>query len=223
MSDLLHLIHKQNPYDGFPAHEYQPDPKGWCSDAPIFEEIISQLPKNLDRQLLIIEVGSWKGASAIHMATLAKKHGVKNFKIVCVDTRLGSYYVWMMKDDPDFYPSLNTHHGYPRLYYQFMKNVLHHGHEDVIIPFPITSNNGALFFKQVQINADVTYIDASHDYEDVAVDMKKYWKVLNPGGILFGDDYSIQFHGVVRAVSEFSEKWDRPLGLSQDGKWFFKK
>ena len=44
------------------------------------------------------------------------------------------------------------------------------------------------------------YIDAGHEYEHVTADLKAWWPVLKPGGMMFGDDYHLQWIGVVRAV-----------------------
>jgi predicted O-methyltransferase YrrM len=53
-----------SPYDGFDAAGYLLDILGWKSEHPYFEAII---PKT--RRHTILEVGTWKGASAIRMAT----------------------------------------------------------------------------------------------------------------------------------------------------------
>jgi cephalosporin hydroxylase len=78
-----------DPYEGFPLDQWPERLHGWFSDAPVFEEVISKV-----RPDLIIEVGSWLGASAIHMAGLLKKHGLDESKIVCVDTWLGAVEFW---------------------------------------------------------------------------------------------------------------------------------
>jgi hypothetical protein len=46
------------------------DLQGWASTHPIFEKTIETL-----RPELIVEVGTWKGASAVHMAKLL--HGLE--------------------------------------------------------------------------------------------------------------------------------------------------
>ncbi len=46
------------------------DRQGWNSDHPAFEEIIRNL-----RPDIVIDVGVWKGASTILLASLLKRHG----------------------------------------------------------------------------------------------------------------------------------------------------
>lgn len=57
--------------------------QGWGSTHPIFAEVI-----NLISPRLILEVGSWKGASVIHMANLLKAQNIDG-AIICIDTWLG--------------------------------------------------------------------------------------------------------------------------------------
>ena len=53
---------------------------------------------------------------------------------------------------------------------------------------------------------DWIYVDASHFYDDVKVDLQAFWPKLRRGGYIAGDDYDrrgIWEHGVTRAVDEF--------------------
>jgi hypothetical protein len=53
---------------------------------------------------------------------------------------------------------------------------------------------------------DWIYVDASHFYADVKVDLEAFWPKLKRGGYIAGDDYDrrgIWEHGVTRAVDEF--------------------
>ncbi len=49
---------------------------------------------------------------------------------------------------------------------------------------------------------DAVFIDASHEYEDVARDIDAWRGKVKPGGYLAGHDYCLQFPGVIRAVTE---------------------
>lgn len=46
------------------------------------------------------------------------------------------------------------------------------------------------------------YIDAIHEYYDVMVDMRAWWRTLKPGGIMAGHDYN----AISEAVHEFTRK-----------------
>jgi hypothetical protein len=49
----------------------------------------------------------------------------------------------------------------------------------------------------------VLVVDGSHSYETVRGDIQRYAPKVIPGGVVFLDDYSPTFPGVVRAVDEF--------------------
>lgn len=66
---------------------------------------------------------------------------------------------------------------------------------------------------------DFIYIDASHDYESVKQDIEMALIKIKNGGYISGHDYEInRFPGVVRAVTEFCEKYNQEIDfMSQDG------
>lgn len=167
------------------------DISGWNGDHYIFGEIISSIkPK------VIIEVGTWKGLSAINMVNELKRQEL-NAKIYCVDTWLGSEEFWTnLKDTKE--RDLKLINGYPSIYYQFISNVINNNAQDYIIPVPNTSKIGAEILRFMNVIADVIYIDASHDEESVLNDNRYFLPLLKKGGIMFGDDYGLP--GVKKAV-----------------------
>lgn len=173
------------------------DIQGWNGRMPIFAELIAEVkPKH------IIEVGTWKGQSAITMA-----HAIKELKldtkITCVDTWLGALEFWgSMKETSE--RNLLLKNGYPQIYFQFLSNVVHQGMQDIILPFPNTSFIAAKYFKESKITAELIYIDASHEYEDVLSDCREYWGIVSPGGKMFGDDWA--WASVRTAVEKFAEE-----------------
>lgn len=129
----------------------------------------------------IVEVGTWLGASALHMA------GLCGAEIVCVDTWLGSKEMWDNFGDSR-HDQLQLRHGYPQLYYQFLSNVVHAGKQGQITPCPLPSLIAARLLLEKGARFDLCYIDASHDEEDVLADIAAWLPLLRPGGVLFGDD-----------------------------------
>jgi hypothetical protein len=176
ISDMLYGNH--NPYLGLP--EILPfDGQGWSSTSPCFEESIIELqPK------LIVEVGTWKGASAIHIAETCMKY-YTDFEIVCIDTFLGSVEHWSRHSDhlPQF------KNGRPIIYDQFLSNVINRGLTQYITPFPIDSINGGMTLEHFDISPDLIYIDAGHEYESVKADLDLYKNIVRRGGHLIGDDW----------------------------------
>ena len=47
------------------------------------------------------------------------------------------------------------------------------------------------------------YVDAHHDEEEVLGDLRRAWELLRPGGMIFGDDYTGEEPGVLKAVNRF--------------------
>ena len=202
MLSALQDFHQVSPYEGLDLNEHPDDVQGWGSEDPIFREIITLLkPK------IIVEVGSWKGASAIHMANIVQDIGLDT-TIICIDTWLGS-------PEHYLYPHLNVanglrpKNGYPQLYFTFLGNVIRSGHADRIFPLPMTSENAAVVLKNKGVCPDLAYIDAAHEKDAALRDFRDYWSLMNERGVLFGDDY-LSWKGVTAAAREFIKEIDLP-------------
>lgn len=175
-----------------------PNFQGWLTNYDVFRKIIDELQPRL-----IIEVGAWKGLSTAVMADRIQATKLESH-IIVVDTWLGSTEHWI---DVDENISSFLRNGYPiGLYYQFLCNMIDGGYTDIVTPFPQTSRGAAEYFRQKGIKASLIYLDGSHLYEDIVLDLEDYWGILEPGGIMFGDDYGKIWDGVTRAVDEFEEK-----------------
>lgn len=212
--DIRALLHKVDPYAGFDWKALPVDAQGWGGESPAFRELIAA-----ERPRLILEVGTWKGASALEMAAVCSELGLET-QIVCIDTWLGALEFWTDHDDAQRYGSLALRHGYPSVYYQFLANVCHAGQQDRIVPFPQTAATAALWFRRQGITADMIYVDASHEEEDVYQDLCSYWEVVSDAGLLFGDDWS--WDGVRMAVERFAAEEGRKVTFTAD-KWVLRK
>src|SRR5687767_5354488 len=111
MHPILKAIYPEDIYSGFrPIAE---SVTGWGGADPIFGRLIE-----LVKPRVIIEIGSWKGQSAITMADACKAQKWLP-AIICIDTWLGSeemIFKWPHE--------LRRLHGFPMLYYQFLSNVV---------------------------------------------------------------------------------------------------
>lgn len=186
-------IHHKDPYEGL---ELLPlDDQGWNSTGTSFEAGLKD-----SNAKLIVEVGTWKGGSALNMAKIALNDlniSRQELEIVCIDTFLGSMEHFTTMHT--FQEGNNVRkNGRPIIYEQFLSNVVHKGYQDVITPFPIDSYNGALCLKHWQVKADMIYIDAGHDYDSVYADFKLYKDVIRDGGYLLIDDWH---HGPIREAA----------------------
>jgi|SRR5581483_2938471 len=213
---LLKRIHQVSPYEDFDFQKWPLDLTGWGSETPIFLQLIESL-----RPKLIIEVGSWKGGSAITMATIANRLNLPT-EIVCVDTWLGALEFWTDHSDKERYQALELKNGYPTVYYQFLANVCHKEVQNRIIPFPQTSIIAARWFQIAGIKAELIYIDASHDEDDVFLDILQYWDSLCDGGIMLGDDY--QWRGVYKAAHRAAAALGGTIKPDESGRcWMLQK
>jgi hypothetical protein len=189
---------------------------GWNGNKPIFRELIEKL-----KPTTIIEVGTWKGQSTITMGNAVRDFGL-NTKIHCVDTWLGAIEFWTSAKNTSE-RNLLTVNGYPQVYYQFLSNVVHNNLQDIILPFPNTSENGYRYFKYNNITAQMIYIDASHEEDDVYKDLNNYYELLEINGILFGDDYQKDWPGVINSVNKFSQEKNMELEIVGNNFWILKK
>ena len=104
-------------YSDLDLEGFSVDLQGWGSEHPLFEELFRELSPSI-----AVEVGTWKGASVLHMHGLSRKYGCETL-FVCVDTWLGSSEHWLAADDR---LSLGLRGGYPTIYRQFVFNVVEH-------------------------------------------------------------------------------------------------
>jgi predicted O-methyltransferase YrrM len=205
--DLFETL-KQRSSHVVPEEGYVPDLQGWMPTQ--FPTVFSTTLNERER-VDIVEVGTWKGTSAIEMATVCSRMGIPA-KIICVDTWLGS---------PEHF---SDNGRYDDLYNTFVKNVKSKGFGEVIVPLALPSLQAIEVLKKYQVRPDVIYIDAAHEYLPVKMDMDAYWEILKPGGFLLGDDYHHTWPGVFQAVSEFvAELNDYSLFDHVGSTWGIKK
>lgn len=205
----------QKIYDGLDL--LPKDLQGWNGNSPFFHRVIDE-----KKPTTIIEVGTWKGQSAINMANHCKKTNL-NTKIFCVDTWLGAIEFWTSARHTSD-RNLLLKNGYPQIYYQFLSNVVHCGLQDYIRPVPMPSVTAAQYFSYFKISAEVIYIDASHEKGDVYRDIETYWPLLKKGGIMIGDDMNRKsWPGVTHDVHQFVNRNKLKLEIPHNKYWLIRK
>lgn len=205
------------PYEDFPGRLFEVDLQGWNYEHHFLSEPIAALkPK------LIVEVGVWKGASAIYMGKEVKRLQLDSV-IIAVDTWLGSWEHWLQ---PHWYAELCFRGGYPNLYHKFIGNVVANKLTQVIVPLPLDSANAARVVRAQLPLVDMVHVDAGHDYDAVSEELRHWWELLQPSGILICDDYVDDggaFPDVKRAVDGFREQHPTDGFMSSQGKCAFRK
>eukprot|EP00913_Durusdinium_trenchii_P002884 g2671.t1 len=136
----------------------------------------------------IAEVGSLHGHSAIQMATVLDQLGMTQVPILCIDPFTGD-------------TNMKIIDGRMTVFDQFMANVQFAVNRSVskhhILPFQATSTVGARWI----------FLDSAHELDETFLELSLYFKLLKPGGILFGDDY-----GWPADVERFVEEHQRQHG-----------
>ncbi len=193
---LQALWHGRDPFAGFPAGVYAVDKQGWNSGHDYLTRAVREV-----RPRIVVEVGVWKGGSTLTMARALRELQIDGV-VIAIDTWLGSSEHWM---SPKLFRELGFETGYPSLYHKFMANVASEGLQDYVAPLPIDSLNAHAVFKASGLRPSVVHIDAGHDYASVTGDLKAWWPMLAPGGVLVADDYSPDgvWPEVLRAVDDF--------------------
>jgi hypothetical protein len=207
---LRPLLHRVDPFKGFDPAPWPDDATGWGSDSAAFGELIESV-----RPSLIIEIGTWKGGSALTMARHLEQLGL-DCEILCVDTWLGALEMWTELEDPARHGSLRLRHGYPTIYYTFLANITRAAQQHRVTPFPVPSITAAQWCALRGVRADLIYLDGSHEEEDVYQDLVTWWDIVKPRGVLFGDDWS--WDGVRLAVQRFAAENRLPVTHRHD-KW----
>lgn len=158
---------------------------GWYPHAARFEKLIKE--HNVKN---VVEVGSWLGSSTRHIASLLPPGG----KVYAVDHWQGS--------EEHFHMDVRS--WIPTLYQQFLSNVIHAGLTDKIVPVRMSSLDAADKFRRLDLEIDLIYIDASHDYESVYNDISAWYPYVQEKGIMTGDDW--QHPPIQQAVSQFAQE-----------------
>jgi Methyltransferase domain len=216
MPKIRQQLFVDDPYIGFDKNKYTLDTQGWGSDSPVFSSLILEIQPSV-----IIEVGTWKGGSAITMANSVKRNNI-DCEIICIDTWSGAPEFWEDKSDPDRYRSLQLKNGYPSVYYQFLANMCHSSVEDVVTPLPLPSTNAAVVLNRKGIKADVIYIDGSHEYHDIFFDILTWLPLLKFGGVIFGDDHDQYWPSVVIGVKDVCNYLDVSYDVLENRFWIIR-
>lgn len=179
---LSNLLYYSDPYEEIPQNyldNLRVDLQGWIGMPWILEKYVEE-----KKPSLIIEVGSWKGLSASIFAKKIQELSL-DCAVLCVDTWLGSV---EHQNSEEIIEYMNA--GFPEgLYYQFLFNMKQMNYDKIVLPFRQTGHNAAKFLLKNKILADMIFIDASHEEEDVTNDLIDYYRLLRDDGIIIGDDF----------------------------------
>ncbi|XP_055814976.1 uncharacterized protein LOC129884715 [Solanum dulcamara] len=190
--------------------------KGWGSKGAVFENLIRRV-----RPKTIIEVGTFLGASALHMVELTRRLGLDGTQIICIDDFRG----WPGFSDHLRMKGMKMVNGDVLLMYQFMQNVMEANATEAVVYMPFSSGSALEKLCEWGVFGELIEVDAGHDFHSAWSDINRAFKLLKPGsngGVIFGHDYftAADNRGVRRAVKLFARVHN--LTVQVDGQhWFF--
>ncbi len=141
---------------------------GWS----VWKEQITGLLRDIPAPT-VIEVGVWLGKTSLMIL-----ESIPDSRLIAIDHWQGS-----VENQPGWYahdPVL------PKLYETFIANVWEY--KDRVVPIRQSSVTGLTDCKKEEIEPDLIYIDASHDYKSVLKDVT-HACLLFPDAIVCGDDW----------------------------------
>lgn len=141
------------------------------------------LAREAKRPAVVVEIGSWKGRSAINLALGC------DVELIAVDTFLGSQFEQAGAHREAVGRALGV---YPR----FLRNVLRA--RVAVSVLRLDSLRAARILNDAI--ADLVFIDAGHTYDEVVSDIRAWIPKVKAGGVLAGHDYHGDNTDVARAV-----------------------
>lgn len=143
----------------------------------------------LNNPTLILELGSWMGASAIRWVQEAQKYTRPT--VYCVDTWLGSVEHYLDAAGPEWSSSkLLLGECGASFFDVFLASIHNAGIQDNVIPVRMDTRCALPLMKKLGLTYDLIYIDAAHDSYSVARDCYEALPLLSLSGIVCGDDYN---------------------------------
>jgi len=136
---------------------------------------------------LIVEIGSYRGKSAVIMARGSLFAGGPSTRIVAIDPHM------VGDDSPRF--------GFNHQDREVLVSTLHrYGVESNVQEMVMTSREALASWDGSLI--DLLWVDGDHSYEAAHFDLKAWGALVRPGGIIAGHDYKPRFPGVIKAWDE---------------------
>lgn len=177
------------------------DRHGWFLESNrenLYHFILQRKPQ------VVVELGTWLGASAIFMAQLLNEGAI----LYAVDD-------WRADTDIYIQADASVRSKLTKLYQQFLSNVKLQNLTHKIIPCRMKTLEAA---EALDIIADLIYVDASHDEDSVYKDIMAWYPKLSPNGLMCGDDWS--FKSVQQAVKRAAAELNQQINVDRFF-WYF--
>ena len=147
---------------------------GWMT-----AEELTYIADIASRSKVVVELGSWRGRSAVCWAENLPPDG----RLYCIDTWDDA--AFGCESFPGDTPEMKSKSNW--LMENFLFNTSHVAEK--IHTMRRTTIDGLSFLDSMGIKADVVFIDAGHLAHEVEADILAAYPLLKEGGILMGHDY----------------------------------
>ena len=181
--------------------------QGWFDYEDLYTIIVDKLP---DTGFRFAELGVWKGRSLSYF-TVESINKNKKGTIYAIDHWLGS--IEHLCPDSNTILESNLEDSPEGLYEKFLNNI--NPIKELITIIRKPSLDAARIIEDKSL--DAIFIDASHEYKDVLLDLKAWVPKIKEGGIIAGHDWD--WPGVQRAVKEFAAQNNRVANRVPNTSW----
>ncbi len=167
------------------------DLPGWFDYEALYDAAAARVPPHG----VMVEVGCWMGRSLAYLAERVRDSG-KVVNLWGVDHGFGTD----SPEERDLHAPLLAECG-GNTVGRLAANLDRCRLLGVAVPMAAKSVRAAHLFPPESV--DFVFLDAAHDYANVAADLAAWWPRIKPGGVLAGHDYVPFWSGVMAAVDEF--------------------
>jgi predicted O-methyltransferase YrrM len=167
-------------------------PQGWFHHGPAILALLEE-----HRPRTVVELGTWRGASAIAMARVVRRWGGT---VTCIDTWTGdAIHGGTSVDGVTF----ERTPGAPAMIAECAANLIAAGVQASVRLIPATTIEAARAWRDP---IDFLYIDADHSFSAVLADLETWIPFVRRGGIVAGDDYGNPAFPAVRQAWDYVER-----------------
>ena len=170
------------------------------------------------KQVFGLEVGTFVGSTAVRLGRALRDNNAGH--LLCVDSFTRSGEMWFLER---FQRDLQFQNGRPRIYELWMQNIIRQELTGTVLPWCLTSLAAAQCLGFLPWMVDFIFLDSAHIQDATYLEISAYWKALQPGGLLAGDDYD-SFPAVKHDVDRFVAATGAQLIRSPSGRlWGLRK
>lgn len=155
-----------------------------ADEAELLYRLATEIPENGN----IVEIGSYRGKSTVCLG---------------LGARWAKANVWAIDPHEDYQVNAQTHYGMEN-HAALLRNLLDFGVAETVRVVALPSEN---VVEGWPYQADLIWIDGSHQYNDVWCDLVSWHLNLSSNGKLALHDTNAHFPGVDKALHNFMAEW----------------